>query len=63
MPDGDAVIRERPRRVEGMREGSSLSTNPRVPEPVRVVRSTRGTAVVSVGPTPLHCIARVDRDL
>lgn len=56
-----AVIRERPGSVEGMGEGRSLTENPRVPQPARHPRGTRGTAVSARAPHPLHRIARVDR--
>ena len=56
-----AVIRKRPDSVEGVAEHSSLAKNSRIPEPVRVARSTRGTAVTRRAPGPLHRIARVNR--
>jgi hypothetical protein len=56
-----AVIRKRPRRVEGVCEDSSLVKNSRVPNPVGCARSTRGAAVPGRAPGPPHCIAWVNR--
>lgn len=58
---GATKIRKRPRAVEGVREGSSLVENPRVPDSVRCARSTRSGAVTARAPAPLHCIPRIDR--
>jgi hypothetical protein len=56
------VIGKRPSGVEGVREGSSLVKNSRVPEPGRCARRTRGAAVAAGTPGPLHGIARLDRN-
>ena len=56
-----AVIRKRPGSVEGVTEGSSLVEDSRVPQPIGCARSTRGAAVAAGAPSPLYCIARVNR--
>jgi hypothetical protein len=56
------VIGKRPCGVEGVREGSSLVKNSRVPEPIGEARRTRGAAVAAGVPGPLYGIARLDRD-
>ena len=60
-PMWSAVIRKRPDTVEGVREGSALVENPRVPDSIGHPGGTRGGAVSSRAPSPLHCIARVNR--
>ena len=57
-----AIIRERPSGVERMHERRSLVENSRIPSPVRMAWSTRGTAVSARTPHPEHRIAGVNRD-
>ena len=57
-----AEIWERPGGWERVHKVSSLVENPRVPQPARHPRGTRGTAVTARAPRPDHRIARVNRD-
>jgi hypothetical protein len=57
-----AVIRERPSSVERMHETKSGVLKPRVPQPRRHPRGTRGAAVPVRAPRPLYRIAGVNRD-
>jgi hypothetical protein len=57
-----AVIRKRSHGVEGVCEDSALVENQRVPDPVGHPWGTRGAAVTARAPSPLDCIAWMDRD-
>jgi len=57
-----AIVRKRPGSVEGVSEHSSLAKNSRIPSPVGMAWSTRGTAVSARTPHPEHRIAGVNRD-
>lgn len=56
------VIRERSSTVERMQESKSVVAKPRVPQPVRHSRGTRGAAVSAGAPRPKDRIASVNRD-
>lgn len=56
-----AEIGKRASSVERVIERRALVDNSRIPDSVRVTRSTRGGAVIGRAPGPMDGIARVNR--